>query len=164
MGGPWVKPITLRWVHDIHSKLGMAIAGSNGIYDWRDAIEFIMSGANIMQVGSVLMLKGHAWLGKIIEGIDQFLDEQGYADVAEIHGLASRQAAASYEQSFGEKGKHAVIDPEKCTLCWNCVRSCFYGAMAKSKEQVLTLTENCIGCELCYNVCPFDAVGFETNP
>jgi Fe-S-cluster-containing hydrogenase component 2 len=36
--------------------------------------------------------------------------------------------------------------------------------MAKSKEQVLTLTENCIGCELCYNVCPFDAVGFETNP
>ena len=164
VGGPWVKPITLRWVHDIHSKLGMAIAGSNGIYDWRDAIEFIMSGANIMQVGSVLMLKGHAWLGKIVEGIDHFLDEQGYADVTEIHGLASRQAAASYEQSFGEKGKHAVIDSEKCTLCWNCVRSCFYGAMAKSKEQVLTLTENCIGCELCYNVCPFDAVGFETNP
>ena len=82
-----MKPITLRWVHDIHSKLGMAIAGSNGIYDWRDAIEFIMSGANIMQVGSVLMLKGHAWLGKIVEGIDQFLDEQGYADVTEIHGL-----------------------------------------------------------------------------
>ena len=164
VGGPWVKPITLRWVHDIHSKLGMPIAGSNGIYDWRDAIEFIMSGANIMQVGSVLMLKGHEWVGKIIAGIDRFLDEQGYAGVAEIHGLASRRAAASYEQTFGEKGKHAVIDPEKCTLCWNCVRSCFYGAMEKSKDQVLTLTENCIGCELCYNVCPFDAVSFEANP
>jgi len=163
VGGPWVKPITLRWVHDIHSKLGMAIAGSNGIYDWRDAVEFIMSGATIMQMGSVLMLKGHKWLGKVIAGIDRFLDEKGYADVAEIHGLASRQAAASYDQTFDEKGKHAVIDPEKCTLCWNCVRSCFYGAMAKSEEQVRTLTENCIGCELCYSVCPFEAVSFEAN-
>jgi dihydroorotate dehydrogenase (fumarate)/dihydropyrimidine dehydrogenase (NAD+) subunit PreA len=80
VGGPWVKPITLRWVHDIHSKLGMAIAGSNGIYDWRDAVEFIMSGATIMQMGSVLMLKGHKWLGKVIAGIDRFLDEKGYAD------------------------------------------------------------------------------------
>jgi Fe-S-cluster-containing hydrogenase component 2 len=65
------------------------------------------------------------------------------------------------KSTFDEKGKHAVIDPEKCTLCWNCVRSCFYGAMAKSEEQVHTLTENCIGCELCYSVCPFDAVSFE---
>lgn len=35
--------------------------------------------------------------------------------------------------------------------------------MAKSEGQVLTLTENCIGCELCYSVYPFDAVSFEAN-
>jgi dihydroorotate dehydrogenase subfamily 1 len=164
VGGPWIKPVTLRWVHDVHSKLGMAISGSNGIYDWRDAVEFIMSGADIMQVGSVLMLKGHEWLKKIISGIDEFLDEQGYASVADIHGLASRSALASYNQSFDDKGKHAVIDEEKCTQCGNCVRSCFYGAMAKGDERIDTLSEHCIGCELCYSVCPFDAIGFEPNP
>ncbi len=163
VGGPWVKPVTLRWVHDIHSKLGMAISGSNGIYDWRDAVEFIMSGADIMQVGSVLMLKGHQWLDKIIKGIDAFLDEKGFASVADIHGMASRAAAASYNQSFGDKGKHAVIDMEKCTQCGNCVRSCFYNAMAKTGEEVQTLSENCIGCELCYSVCPFEAIGFAAN-
>jgi Fe-S-cluster-containing hydrogenase component 2 len=36
--------------------------------------------------------------------------------------------------------------------------------MAKSEDQVRTLTENCIGCELCYSVCPFEAVSFEANP
>ena len=68
VGGPWVKYMTLRWVNEIFSKLGVPISGSNGIFDWRDAVEFIMSGAQVMQVGSVLMLKGIEWLPKITEG------------------------------------------------------------------------------------------------
>jgi len=169
VGGPWIKPVTLRWVHDIRTKLGMEIAGSNGIFDWRDAIEFIMSGAGIMQVGSVLMLKGYDWLAKIIEGIDKFLDEHGYPDVAAIHGIASKKATGSYNQAFGQKRQHMVVDRERCTTCWNCLRSCFYGALEKEigeeggEELLITHTEKCIGCELCYSVCPFEAVSFEEN-
>ena len=163
VGGPWIKPVTLRWVHDIHSKLGMPISGSNGIYDWRDAVEFIMSGARIMQVGSVLMLKGQAWLTRIIAGLEEFLDGHGYPDLDSIHGLASRRATGSYNQAFGDKGVHAVIDDEKCTRCWNCVRSCFYSALAQGEDEVVTLSQNCIGCELCFSVCPFEAVSFEAN-
>jgi dihydroorotate dehydrogenase (fumarate)/dihydropyrimidine dehydrogenase (NAD+) subunit PreA len=163
VGGPWIKPVTLRWVHDIHSKLGMPIAGSNGIFDWRDAVEFIMSGARIMQIGSVLMLKGHGWLEKIISGLEDYLDGHGYPDVNAIYGLASKKATASYNQTFGQTGQHAVIDDEKCTRCWNCVRSCFYGALGQGDDEVVTRTNDCIGCELCFSVCPFDAVSFEEN-
>jgi dihydroorotate dehydrogenase subfamily 1 len=168
VGGPWIKPVTLRWVHDIHSKLKMAISGSNGIYDWRDAVEFIMSGADIMQVGSVLMLKGHDWLSKIINGIESYLDDHGYKSVAEIHGIASQAAAGSYNQTFGQQSRHMAVDYEKCTNCWNCVQSCFYGALEKGldgngEETVITRTEKCIGCELCFSVCPFEAVSFEDN-
>jgi dihydroorotate dehydrogenase subfamily 1 len=163
VGGPWIKPVSLRWVHDIYSKLGMPIAGSNGIFDWRDAVEFIMSGARVMQVGSVLMLKGYARLTRIINGINEFLDAHGYPNVDAIYGLASKAALASYNQAFGDKGRHAVIDRDKCTLCWNCVRSCFYEAISRGKEEVTTHTDKCIGCELCFNVCPFDAISFEAN-
>lgn len=160
VGGPWVKPVTLRWVHEIYSKLGMAIAGSNGIFDWRDAVEFIMSGARIMQVGSVLMLKGYDWLAKIIEGINTFLDAYGYGHIDEIYGMASREAVASYNDLFQRKHIHAVVDHETCTRCWNCVRSCFYDALFQGEDQVVVRSEHCIGCELCFNVCPFDAVSF----
>ncbi len=163
VGGPWIKPVTLRWVHDIYSKLGMPIAGSNGIFDWRDAVEFIMSGARIMQVGSVLMLKGYDRLSEIIDGIENFLDAHGYPAVEAIYGLASKAAVASYNQTFADKGRHAVVDREKCTLCWNCVRSCFYGAMSRGEGEVTTHSDNCIGCELCFSVCPFEAVSFESN-
>jgi dihydroorotate dehydrogenase (fumarate)/dihydropyrimidine dehydrogenase (NAD+) subunit PreA len=163
VGGPWIKYVTLRWVHEIYSRLGMPIAGSSGIFDWRDAVEFIMSGAKIMEVGSVLMLKGYDWLTRIIEGIDQFLDEHDYPDLQTIYGMASRKATASYNDTFKTRGIHAVIDQEKCTCCWNCVRSCFYDALSQGQEQVIARSENCIGCELCFNVCPFDAVSFVVN-
>lgn len=164
VGGPWIKYVTLRWVHEIYSKLNMHIAGSNnGIFDWQDAVAFIMSGTKVMQVGSVLMLKGYSWLDKMIEEIDAFLDGHGYKDVQAIYGMASRKAAASYNEQFGTKTIHAVIDHEKCTRCWNCVRSCFYDAMSKGDDEVITHSENCIGCELCFNVCPFDAVSFAEN-
>lgn len=163
VGGPWIKYVTLRWVHEIYSKLRMPIAGSNGIFDWRDAVEFIMCGARIMQIGSVLMLKGYEWLNKVIEGIENFLDQHGYPDLQAIYGMASKKATASYNDLFEVKGIHAVINDEKCTGCWNCVRSCFYDALSKGEEKVVTHSDRCIGCELCFNVCPFNAVTFAEN-
>lgn len=160
VGGPWIKYVTLRWVHEIYAKLGMPISGSNGIFDWQDAIAFIMSGARIMQVGSVLMLKGYGWLPRVIDGIEKFLDDHDYPDLNVIYGLASRKATATYNDHFKVKKIHALVDDEKCTRCWNCVRSCFYDALNRGDDSVITRTENCIGCELCYNVCPFDAISF----
>ena len=41
VGGPWIKPVTLRWVHDIHSKLGMPFpdptASSTGGTRWNSS-------------------------------------------------------------------------------------------------------------------------------
>ncbi len=163
VGGPWAKYMVLRWVHEIHSNLGIPISGTNGIYDWRDAIEFFMSGATVMQVGSVLMLKGYRHLGKIIEGINDFLDEHGYPDIPSIVGMASRKAL-TYEQLFTAEPIHAVINYDTCTSCGNCVRSCFYNALAMDHDKkVITSPEKCIGCELCSSVCPVGAVSYEGN-
>jgi dihydroorotate dehydrogenase (fumarate)/dihydropyrimidine dehydrogenase (NAD+) subunit PreA len=161
VGGPWVKYITLRWINEIYSKLGVPISGSNGIFDWRDAVEFIMSGAQIMQVGSVLMLKGIEWLPKITEGIERFLDEHGYPDIQSIHGLASKRALATPAEFFAMKPVHCVIDRDKCKFpsCSICTRMCFYDSLFEGEDHVVTTPEQCIGCELCLNVCPCDAIG-----
>src|SRR5208337_4816302 len=151
VGCPWAKYLVMRWVHEIHSRLGIPIAGTNGIYGWRDAIEFFMSGATLMQVGSVLMLKGYNHLGQIIKGVNTFLDEHGYPDIPYIVGMASRQAM-SHDQLFAAKSINAVVDYEKCTSRGNRLRSCFYGAFeGGGDKRVMTRSENCIGCELCYN-------------
>jgi len=160
IGGPWVKYMTLRWIHDIYTKLGIPMSGSNGIFDGRDAIEYFMTGAKIMQVGSVLMLKCIEWLPKIIDGMEKFLDEHGYASVEAIHGLASRRSAASAAELFAAPPVYSVVDREKCQFpkCNICVRMCFYDSLHDGEQLVLTRPDKCIGCELCANVCPFDAM------
>lgn len=167
VGGPWIKPVTLRWVHEIYSQLGMEIAGSNGIYDARDAVEFMMSGARLVQVGSILMLKGIDWLTDMVKGLDAFLADHGYPGVEAIHGLSSRQAAASLKELFEANPIQAFVDPEKCRFpkCTNCIRSCFYDAMSVTQETVESSADSCIGCRLCYDVCPFGAISLpEQNP
>jgi dihydroorotate dehydrogenase subfamily 1 len=162
VGGPWVKPLTLRWVNAIYSEVGIPIAGTNGIYDWREAVEFIMSGATLMEVGSVLMLKGYEHVQTILRGLEKFMDWKGYKTIDSMIGIASRRSLA-YEETYKLPRLKALIDTEKCTKCFNCVRSCFYDALEKEENYMISNSKNCIGCELCYSVCPAEAISFETR-
>ncbi|MBI2304904.1 MAG: tRNA-dihydrouridine synthase [Chloroflexi bacterium] len=153
VGGPWVKPITLRWVSEIHSALGLPIAGSNGIYDWRDAVEFIMSGATVMEVCSVIMLKGFQAITTMLERLAAFMERKGYRTIEDMRGLATR-AILSYGELLSLPKRRAVIDYGLCRDCKLCYRSCWYEAMDLQNGKVVTRPGNCIGCELCLSVCP----------
>ena len=168
IGGTWVKPLSLRWVHRIHEELGMPISGSNGIFDHRDVIEFIMAGSTIVQVGSILMVKGIKWLPKIIEGVESFMDEKGYASVDEMIGLASKRSVKDYSEQFSKNRIHAVINDDTCKnpTCNICIQVCFYEALSQTPDGTVEVhTDNCIGCELCMDACPFDSIEMkETSP
>ena len=167
IGGTWTKPLSLRWVHRIHQEIGMPVAGSNGIFDHRDAIEFIMAGAGVVQIGSVLMIKGIKWLTKVIEGMERFMDEKGYHDVRAMHGIASARAAGDYSEQFARGRRYAAIDHGACKnpTCTVCIQMCFYEALSQADGKVDMHPESCIGCELCYDVCPFGAIAMaETTP
>jgi len=161
IGGTWVKPLSLRWVHRIYKELGMPISGSNGIFDHRDVVEFIMSGATIVQVGSILMAKGIKWLPKIVSGFENFMDTHGYATVDSMIGVATDRSVKDYSEQFAKDRKLAEINADTCKnpTCNVCVQVCFYEALSQSPAGKIDVhLDNCIGCELCYDICPFDSI------
>ncbi len=161
IGGPWTKPLSLRWVHRIYTELGMPITGSNGVFDHRDIVEFIMTGAGLVQIGSVLMVKGIKWLPKVIDGLEKFMDSHGYPDIASMHGIASRRAVKDYSEQFVKPRIHSTVNRETCknaTSCTICIQTCFYNALSQADKQVGVHHDSCIGCELCFNTCPFDSI------
>ena len=51
-----------------------------------------------------------------------------------------------------------VIDPDKCTLCGDCVRACAFHALAKVGGQILLFPQLCHGCGNCSLICPEKAI------
>lgn len=161
IGGTWTKPLTLRYVHNIYRDVGIPIAGSNGVFDHRDIVEFLMTGADVVEVGSVLMIKGMKWLPNIIKGLDRFMDEHGYADIASMRGIASDASVQDYSDQFAKARIHANVNDETCQnpTCNVCVQMCFYEALSQNPAGKIDVhTDKCIGCELCMDVCPFDSI------
>ncbi len=152
VGGPWVKPLTLRWIHEVHCSFHgrVFIAGTNGAYDWRDVVQFIMTGAHIVEMCSAVMAYGFEWLEKQVRGFGKFMAEKEYRSVEEMRGIAS-DAAMAYAEMPREKAR---VNAEFCKNCRRCLEACFYQAMQEGKKKPFVKEENCIGCGGCYSVCP----------
>jgi dihydroorotate dehydrogenase (NAD+) catalytic subunit len=85
LSGPAIKPIALRMVHQTAKAVRIPVMGLGGITTWQDAIEFIMAGASVVQIGTGSFIDPALALG-VIGGIKTYLDAQGVKDVAEIRG------------------------------------------------------------------------------
>lgn len=86
--GPGIKPIALRAVYDLAKALDIDIIGIGGITTWQDALEFLMAGAKALQIGTAVSLRGFSVFKEINEGIERFLNEEGFNNIDEIIGIA----------------------------------------------------------------------------
>lgn len=86
LSGPAVKPVAVRMVHQVARAVNIPIIGLGGIMNAADAIEFMMAGATAVEVGTANFIDPSV-TGKIVDGINQWLDNHGVKDVAEIIGV-----------------------------------------------------------------------------
>lgn len=86
LSGPAVKPVAVRMVHQVARAVNIPIIGLGGIMNAADAIEFMMAGATAIEVGTANFIDPSV-TGKIVDGINQWLDSHGVKDVAEIIGV-----------------------------------------------------------------------------
>ena len=157
IGGPWVKPLSLRWVSKTRVALpDLAITGSNGVSDGNDVVEFMMAGATVVQACSAVMLNGYPYIGRIVRQLDEFLDRKGYRRAAELVGIAAERAL-SYEQIKALPPEHAVIDRDLCVDCGICVGRCYYNAI-EDQQGVAVIGPDCRGCGICSCICPEGAI------
>jgi len=87
LSGPAIKPVALYMVYEVAGVLEMPVIGCGGITTASDAIEFIMAGASAIQVGTAGFTNPRAPL-EVLEGIKQFMDEEGIKDITELIGIA----------------------------------------------------------------------------
>jgi dihydroorotate dehydrogenase (NAD+) catalytic subunit len=89
LSGPAIKPIALRMVYEVAAAVNIPIIGMGGIMTWEDAIEYMMAGANAIQVGSGNFVKPDICID-IIEGINSYMNREGIKSLNEIIGIVRR--------------------------------------------------------------------------
>lgn len=162
--GPAVKPIAMNMVKNCaqHPQINVPVSGIGGIENWRDAVEFILLGATTVQVCTAVMHYGFGIIREMVAGLEQYMDEKGFATVGDFRGRAL-QNVLHWEDLNLEYKIVAHIDEDKCIGCQLCYTACEDGAhQAIALKSDITdrnpviIEENCVGCNLCSLVCPVE--------
>ena len=87
--GKWLKPLAQRDTYEIRKVCGMdaPIMAAGGITDWRDAVEMILCGGNLLGVCAETLISGYDICRPMIEGLDKYMQQHGYTDLAQMRGL-----------------------------------------------------------------------------
>lgn len=87
LSGPAIKPVGVRAVYEIRSKVKIPIIGVGGIMTGLDAIEYIMAGASAVQIGSGVHYRGIDVFKKVCAEIEESMKENGYSQISEMVGI-----------------------------------------------------------------------------
>jgi dihydroorotate dehydrogenase (NAD+) catalytic subunit len=85
LSGPAIKPIALAKVYEARKACKLPIIGIGGITNARDAIEFLIVGASMVQVGTANFVDPATGID-VAAGIEVYLRENGMKSVAELVG------------------------------------------------------------------------------
>jgi len=87
LSGPAIKPVALYMVYEVAKVVHIPVVGCGGIRCAEDALEFIMCGANAVQVGTASLTNPHVAID-ILEGIRQFMRNKGIQKLTNLIGVA----------------------------------------------------------------------------
>ena len=89
LSGPCIKPVALRMVYQTAMAVNIPVIGMGGISNAEDAIEFLLAGASMVSVGTANFYNPGAGVN-IVEGINEYLIDNGFNDVNQIIGLSGK--------------------------------------------------------------------------
>jgi dihydropyrimidine dehydrogenase (NAD+) subunit PreA len=162
--GPAVKPIALNMVAEIARDAetrGLPISGIGGIQTWRDAAEYIALGCGTVQVCTAAMTYGFKIVEEMAQGLSDWMDEKGYATIADFQGRAVPNVTDWQYLNLNYITK-AKIDQDLCIKCGRCHIACedtshqAITSMVDGARHFEVMDDECVGCNLCVNVCPVD--------
>jgi dihydropyrimidine dehydrogenase (NAD+) subunit PreA len=162
--GPAVKPIALNMVAEIArdpQTHGLPISGIGGIVTWRDAAEFMALGSGTVQVCTAAMTYGFKIVQEMIAGLENWMDEKDYASLDSFVGRAVGRVTDWQYLNLNYVAK-ARIDQQLCIKCGRCHIACedtshqAITSLVDGKRHFEVIDEECVGCNLCVNVCPVE--------
>jgi dihydroorotate dehydrogenase (fumarate) len=92
LSSPAEALLPLRWIAILHGRVKAHLAASTGVHDAHGALKQIAAGAQVVQLASTLVKNGIPHLGKVLAGIDDWLERNGAGSLDDLRGAISQRA------------------------------------------------------------------------
>ena len=90
LSGPAIRPLAVRLVHQVANCVRIPVIGIGGITSAQDALEFLIAGAQAIQLGTANFSDPLASL-KVIHGLELYCRQKGIHDINNIVGTLETQ-------------------------------------------------------------------------
>jgi len=166
IGRPFL-PVSLARVVQILKNIEIPVIGVGGIFKGNDALQYLLCGASLVQVGTAVYIEGTGVFKKINWDITSWMKRKRYSSISEFRGKALRKIVPSTELKTKERFPYTLppetpyypkIEHKRCTICQACCRSCFYEVLHLENGKIGVEEDRCWSCGLCVGICPEKAI------
>lgn len=152
--GDDIRPVALATTAALRQYTAFQICSCGGIFDYRNALEFIMLGADAVQLATAIQLHGCGVIHDVVEGLSQWLRAHGYENLDAVRG-AALQSLKPFEEIRPRPLSAVVQQPCAEKDCDACAEGCLYDAISRDADGTVAIDhDRCDGCGLCIARCP----------
>ena len=85
----WLKPLAQRDTYEIRKVCGKEppIMAAGGIRDWKDAVEMVMCGGNLIGVCAETLVSGYDICRPMISGMHEYMERHGYSSLDDFRSI-----------------------------------------------------------------------------
>jgi dihydroorotate dehydrogenase (fumarate) len=91
LSSPSEALLPLRWIGLLYGRVRLDLAASTGVHDSAGALKQLLAGATVVQLASTLSRNGVPHLGKVLNGIEEWMERRGHSSIEEFRGTLSQK-------------------------------------------------------------------------
>lgn len=91
LSGPAIRPIAVRMVYECRQAVKIPIIGMGGIASAEDVLEFLIAGANAVQVGTANFVDPFIWT-KLLDGMQAYMKRHAIERISDLTGTLDTSA------------------------------------------------------------------------
>jgi dihydropyrimidine dehydrogenase (NAD+) subunit PreA len=164
----------------------LPVSGIGGVSGWREAAEFILLGCGTVQVCTAAMHHGYRIVEDMIDGLSNWMDERGFTTIEQFRGLSLPKVTEWKHLDLNYRivariDREKCIGCQLCYVaCWDGAHQCIHveanapagvtvtpipkldsvaasnGATTPASRIPRVDEAECVGCNLCWLVCPVE--------
>ncbi|QEN08607.1 dihydroorotate dehydrogenase [Oceanispirochaeta crateris] len=85
LSGPAIKPVGIAAVYRVSKAVSIPVIGLGGIMNGDDAVEYLLSGASAIQIGTANFVDPDT-SSKVLAGIKAYMEGSGFSKISDFHG------------------------------------------------------------------------------